>query len=138
MCHHSEQKSSARQNVHTLSLLVHRSGQSVSKITYERLHTSKHFLLHRWNIIWYKSISIIRLLGSRSRSPNQIYKKKRFPPSSDNFLFQNNGKKSAHVGKQWFFWKTMFFKQCFLTRLHTWFIFKEYAFYQNKNYSCLT
>ena len=29
---------------------------------------------------------------------------------SDNFSFQNNGiKKGAHVGKQWFFWKTMGF-----------------------------
>ena len=38
---------------------------------------------------------------------------------SDNFSFQNNGIKSAHVGKQWFFFgKQWVFKAIFLTRLH--------------------
>jgi len=39
---------------------------------------------------------------------------------SDNFSFQNNGIKSAHVEKQWFFWENngVFFKAVF-TRLHT-------------------
>jgi len=52
---------------------------------------------------------------------------------SDNFLFQNNGikkctswKTMGFMGKQCFFLENNGFflkKQCFLTRLHTWFIF---------------
>jgi len=52
------------------------------------------------------------------------------PAISDIFSFQNNGikkctywKTMGFLGKQWVFGKTMsFLKQCFLTRLHTWFI----------------
>ena len=67
--------------------------------------------------------------------------------TSDNFSFQNNGIKSAHVGKecvflvkQWFSKNKVFFKkQCLDTTSHMiWFDYKAYAFYQNKNYSYFT
>jgi len=62
-------------------------------------------------------------------------------PTSDNFSFQNNGIKSAHIGKQCvFFLKTMGFKAMFFdTTSHMiYFDYKAYAFYQNKNYLCFT
>ena len=64
--------------------------------------------------------------------------------NNDNFSFQNNGIKKCTCWKTMgFLWKTMvfFFKKAMvLTRLYTWFIsiiMHNYAFYPNKNYSCL-